>query len=810
MLVRSTNGDDVWEAFASVGGRPGWGPLELPAGESYGWTPSGSFVDLGHDRGYGKIHVDPRDSNFYLAVNTAAKASLPPADLEAAFIDPANWTWHDGTTGPAANPILSETSEHDLRECWVVPNSDPDADWVIIYDADYGSTDGGKALGYATLAPPVPPLTTAYVDDDYDAASCAADGHTWQVDCFDVIQDGVDAVAIGGTVYVGPGTYDSTVEIFPITIDKSVTLLGAQANVDPRPSQGGRNGEESIIDADETSSPALQIVSASNVEINGFTITGGTGDMVEESGHANNLLFRYNILYDDLASAGDEAIQIKYSDGVVIEYNYAYNIAQDAFNLSSSSNGVVRYNQAHDIYSENAAIYCYDASNIDIIGNLVYSVPNNDGIKLGDSDDGSTGGIVADNEVHDVAEDGITVYASGVTVESNVVYNCASENGAVYLYGADNSTVRDNVIVENLAIGLLIRNSGNVTVEGNTIYYNNDSDDTKYAGSAGIWLTSDASSAGIHNNCIGENADYGLKNEATAVVSAEDNWWGDPSGPRHESLNPGGLGNAVTDNVAFDPWLVSPPPCAPDSEGPVTSNVAADPNPVGVGADINLTATVDDTATGGSSIDSAEYSVDGGAWQPMVSSDGAFGEVTEDVVGTIPAFDTPDIHKVCIRGMDEAGNVGSEECILLAVYDPEGGFVTGGGWIASPEGAYKADPSLTGKATFGFVSKYNKKTKLPEGNTEFVFHAADLNFHSSSYEWLVVNQAGSNAQFKGAGTMNGQGDYKFMLWAGDDEPDTFRIKIWWEENGTEHVVYDNGMDQPIAGGNIVVHTAKKK
>ena len=318
MIVRSANGDDVWEAFASVGGRPGWGPLELPAGVSYGWTPSGNFVDLGHDRGYGKIHVDPRDNNFYLAVNTAAKASLPPADLEAAFINPPNWTWHDGTTGPASNPILSATSEHDLRECWVVPNTNPDADWVIIYDADFGSADGGKALGYATLTPPIPPPAIVYVDDNYDATSCTTDGHTWQVDCFDVIQDGVNAVASGGTVHVGAGTYDSSVETFPININKSLTLLGAQANVDPRPSQGGRTGGESIIDADETS-PAVIRISASDVEISGFTITGGTGDMVEESGSADNLLFRYNILYDDLATCtpGDEAIQIKYSDGVV-------------------------------------------------------------------------------------------------------------------------------------------------------------------------------------------------------------------------------------------------------------------------------------------------------------------------------------------------------------------------------------------------------------------------------------------------------------------------------------------------------------
>ena len=71
---------------------------------------------------------------------------------------------------------------------------------------------------------------------------------------------------------------------------------------------------------------------------------------------------------------------------------------------------------------------------------------------------------------------------------------------------------------------------------------------------------------------------------------------------------------------------------------------------------------------------------------------------------------------------------------------------------------------------------------------------------------------GSNfARYKGLGTINGTGDYKFMLWAGDgtgtDDADTFRIKIWYEDGG-EIVVYDNGMDQEIGGGSIVVHTKK--
>jgi len=154
MIVKSATGADDWVAIASIGGSEASdGPLQLPAGVTAGWTPSGSFIELPGNQGYGKLHVDPRDSHIYLAVNSAAAASLPAAQLEAAFIDPANWTWHDGTTGPAANPIFSETAEHDLRECWAVPQSDPADPWVIIYDADYGAADGDKALGYIGPSP---------------------------------------------------------------------------------------------------------------------------------------------------------------------------------------------------------------------------------------------------------------------------------------------------------------------------------------------------------------------------------------------------------------------------------------------------------------------------------------------------------------------------------------------------------------------------------------------------------------------------------------------------------------------------------
>jgi hypothetical protein len=172
-------------------------------------------------------------------------------------------------------------------------------------------------------------------------------------------------------------------------------------------------------------------------------------------------------------------------------------------------------------------------------------------------------------------------------------------------------------------------------------------------------------------------------------------------------------------------------------------------------------------------------------------------------------YQDPGVYQVEVTVSDKDSGIGyatADEFIVI--YDPDGGFVTGGGWLNSPTEAFIADPELTGKANFGFVSKYKKGASIPTGNTEFQFHLADLNFNSNSYDWLVVT--GSDyARFKGTGTVNGQGEFKFMLWAGDGGSDTFRIRIWTEDDsGVETDIYDNGFDQAIGGGNIVIHTKK--
>jgi hypothetical protein len=167
---------------------------------------------------------------------------------------------------------------------------------------------------------------------------------------------------------------------------------------------------------------------------------------------------------------------------------------------------------------------------------------------------------------------------------------------------------------------------------------------------------------------------------------------------------------------------------------------------------------------------------------------------------------------------DDNGSDSKTAATYIVVYDPNGGFVTGGGWITSLAGNCQltsACGGATGKANFGFVAKYKKGQTAPDGNTEFQFQAGNLNFSSTSYDWLVV--AGTKAQYKGVGTINGFGTYTFLLTAVDGDtkgsPDMFRMKIWKTVNGVDQVVYDNQMGSiddsnpttAIGGGSIQIH-----
>jgi hypothetical protein len=217
----------------------------------------------------------------------------------------------------------------------------------------------------------------------------------------------------------------------------------------------------------------------------------------------------------------------------------------------------------------------------------------------------------------------------------------------------------------------------------------------------------------------------------------------------------------------------------------------------------------------------------GQAWTWSVNWDDNGATTTGSVSSSQPkaltathSFTSPGVYTINVTVCD---NVNPPQCgtatVWIVVYDPNGGFVTGGGWINVNPGSYTADPTLYGRANFGFNSQYKKNANVPTGETEFNFQVGNFNFHSDAYNWLVVS--GYKAQYKGTGSVNGVSGYDFTLTAYDGDitggggTDKFRIRITKTNGG--NVVFDNRNGLPtdidtadpeaISGGSIVIHKA---
>ena len=175
-------------------------------------------------------------------------------------------------------------------------------------------------------------------------------------------------------------------------------------------------------------------------------------------------------------------------------------------------------------------------------------------------------------------------------------------------------------------------------------------------------------------------------------------------------------------------------------------------------------------------------------------------------------YTAPGIYQIAVTITDDDGS-DTEKYGYVVIYEPGDGFVTGGGWINSPLGAFIDDKGHTGKLHFGLVAKYNN-ADLPSGKTESQLQDTALNFNAVRYDWLIIDVP--YVFFQGTGTINGSGDYNFMVSAMDEKftsdpsEDRFRLRIW--DDG-DVVFYDNEFDKDIYAdpitrigkGNIGLH-----
>ncbi len=258
----------------------------------------------------------------------------------------------------------------------------------------------------------------------------------------------------------------------------------------------------------------------------------------------------------------------KYTSGVVIG---AKNVEIYNNNFIVNSGGGANsdeVSQAIQTYAT-ASIPAADASGLNIHDNFFNSTGAGDwgyeGIYL--NPDAATGAIFIENNtlkgkvLRAITSERSKTSIIGNTIETDLAPSDLSTAGAYQginvrvLSAAPQSdvTIDNNIVMgsasgqgfyQGIRIGQAGQTLTNFNISGNVVQYNAN----------GI-LVKSASGVTLRNNEIKDNSIYGIKNEDSSVLDATNNWWGSNTGPFHPTLNPTGLGNNVSDNVMFIPWI---------------------------------------------------------------------------------------------------------------------------------------------------------------------------------------------------------------------------------------------------------------
>jgi hypothetical protein len=193
----------------------------------------------------------------------------------------------------------------------------------------------------------------------------------------------------------------------------------------------------------------------------------------------------------------------------------------------------------------------------------------------------------------------------------------------------------------------------------------------KVSGGTSVSLTATVDDSTTGGSNI-QSAEYNVDGGAWTPMSAQDGNFDSPSEDVTAQFTaPGGDGTVgICVRGTDSNGATGPQSCANltiDSLGPVTSSLTATPNPVQPSEQVTISATTDDTTTGTTNIQSAEYQLDGGAWTPMSAQDGNFDSPSEAVTAQFTAPGEDGTVDICVRGTDGLANVGSSVCTQLTI-----------------------------------------------------------------------------------------------------------------------------------------------
>jgi hypothetical protein len=367
-------------------------------------------------------------------------------------------------------------------------------------------------LLFAGAGPAHAVATTLVVDDDGMATAADCDDTAM---AYVAIQAAVDAASAGDVVLVCPGTYNESV-----TIDKQLTMMGAQSGTDARSGRTDASAESTVTQVG--GNPAFFLTDA----VDGVVVDG----------------FRF---------ATNQGVWFQNGSG----HRIVNNIFQDTdtgvfYATTADQQNVIEHNR----FSGNT------------------SNANSDGIQAGGDQGGNT--LVNENLFENNQSAAYVVSSTGPSADIVISNNTIRDN-SIALFSTVGAEVTDNTITATLGSAIFIGggNSGTV-VRGNSVSGDPNSairitDSFAIGVNSNITITNNvlvgngfginiaansfAGAVTATRNVISGN-DKGFQNDSDIVVDGSRNWWGRSTGPSDWST---GAGDSVSASVAFFPWATN-------------------------------------------------------------------------------------------------------------------------------------------------------------------------------------------------------------------------------------------------------------
>lgn len=407
------------------------------------------------------------------------------------------------------------------------------------------------------------------------------------------IQDCLDSCFTGDTVLVGPGTYHGF--MWPNT--QSIKLMSEYGP------------DTTIIDGDSLGTVIFffwWVAADTTTTIRGFTIRGG-GPVYNTGGgifcDGSSPIIEDNIITMNVADDAGGGITCMDASPIIRHNVISYNSGSGGW----GGTGGIQIDQfpwqVADVTQQSG-----HRSSPMIIGNTITNntADQAGGISCFSSSSAGTiimGNTIADNTAGSAGYGGgIFCWEASPTITDNTIFsNVALSGGGIYCSNGASPMIEDNVITDNSAAGsgggVCLYTDCNVTLvhniitqnsatydEGGGIYIRNSSPTIKHCNiseNTGTGITCRESSADIDSCTISWNSysgvyrtseagpfpavnwcnlnnsyPYGVYNaNASDTIDAQNNWWGDASGPGGVGPGTGGWVNAAVD---YEPWLTWP------------------------------------------------------------------------------------------------------------------------------------------------------------------------------------------------------------------------------------------------------------